>query len=173
MDINDNEQLAKKGMRAAQAYLENKGYEIVDTDYRCPFGQIDVVSKFEDTLAFTSVSVYRNDSYTMPKEHIDANDRQRMEQVMAKYLSEHDYVDMSVRWDNMSILVVSDDKALLRYHVNALGGDDVSRPNAKHIFNKDKISDRAKNASKAPKKSTSDKSKNNSKSAKVKTSVKE
>lgn len=145
---NTDEKLALKGMRAAKAYLENKGYEVVDTNYKCPYGQIDVVSMFEDVLAFTSVAVYRNDQNKLPKERFNDNDRQRMEQVMAHYLANHDYVDMSVRWDNMSILVITDDRALLRYHVNALGGEANLPIIDEHKTSKERITKRSKEASK-------------------------
>lgn len=154
----ENEKLANKGMKAAKAYLENKGYEVVDVDYKCPYGQIDVVSKFEDVLAFTSVSVYRNDQNKLPKERFSDDDRQRMEQIMAHYLANHDYVDMSVRWDNMSILVITDDRALLRYHVNALGGEANLPVIDEKSSTKERVSSRAKDASKAPKKGSQDKS---------------
>lgn len=155
----ENQKLAHKGMKAAKAYLENKGYEIVDVDYKCPYGQIDVVSKFEDVLAFTSVSVYRNDQNKLPKERFSDDDRQRMEQVMAHYLANHDYVDMSVRWDNMSILVITDDRALLRYHVNALGGEANLPVVDDHKMTKERVTNRTKNASKATQKDNQSKDK--------------
>lgn len=155
----DDQKLALKGMKAAKAYLENKGYEVVDTDYKCPYGQIDVVSKFEDVLAFTSVAVYRNDQNKLPKERFSDDDRQRMEQVMAHYLANHDYVDMSVRWDNMSILVITDDRALLRYHVNALGGEANLPLVDEHKTTKERVTKRSKDASKANQKDNKSKDK--------------
>lgn len=156
----ENQKLAHKGMKAAKAYLENKGYEILDADYKCPYGQIDVVSRFEDVLAFTSVSVYRNDQNKLPKERFSDDDRQRMEQVMAHYLANHDYVDMSVRWDNMSILVITDDRALLRYHVNALGGEANLPLIDEKASTKERVSTRAKNVSKATSKDNKTKDEN-------------
>ena len=67
------------------------------------------------------------------------------------YLANHDYVDMSVRWDNMSILVITDDRALLRYHVNALGGEANLPVVDDHKMTKERVTNRTKNASKATK----------------------
>lgn len=94
---NENKKLAEKGLKAAQTYLKHKGYEVVDVSYKCTAGEIDVVSKFEGTLVFTSVSVYRNDQNRLPQEKITAKKRQKIESIMGTYLAEHDYVDMNVR----------------------------------------------------------------------------
>ena len=95
--LKENEKLAKKGMKAALAYLDARGYEVVDKSIKTPYGEIDVVSKFEDILVFTDVSVYRNSTNKLPVDKCRAATRQKREQMMAHYLKDHDYVDMSVR----------------------------------------------------------------------------
>lgn len=95
--LKENEKLAKKGMKASLAYLDSKGYEVVDKSIKTPYGEIDVVSKFEDILVFTDINVYRNDENKLPQDKCSAATRQKREQMMAHYLKDHDYVDMSVR----------------------------------------------------------------------------
>lgn len=77
--------MKEKAMGAVKAFLERKGYEIVDEAWQGPegIGGIDLVAVDEDgTLVF---------------------------------------VDATVRFDEVAMMVVKENRALLRHHVNCFG----------------------------------------------------
>lgn len=48
-----------------------------------------------------------------------------MERIAVSYLKEHDFGDCRVRFDILSLLLFNENKALLRHHINAFGGDPI------------------------------------------------
>lgn len=47
--------LGRKGERIAAKYLKRKGYKIIDQNWRCPIGEIDIIAVKERTLFFIEV----------------------------------------------------------------------------------------------------------------------
>ena len=46
--------LGQSGEAAAQDFLERQGYTILDTNYRCPWGEVDIVASQGDVLVFVN-----------------------------------------------------------------------------------------------------------------------
>lgn len=114
--------LGCRGEAAAVAFLEKKGLEILETNWTCFAGEADIIALDESTLCFVEVKTRRGVDKGFPEEAITAKKRDRYEKIAACYLQRSDYVDIRVRFDVISILVVSPSRAFLRYHVNAFGG---------------------------------------------------
>lgn len=148
---NPKETLQDKGKKAAKAYLKQRGYEVLDVDYESKFGNIDFVSKQDDVLVFTNLEILGPDHDGFPEDSFGGSTRGKLECIMADYLQNHDYVDMSVRFDAMKLLVLGDDKAFVRYHVNALGVNDPTYDKPQKKPTKERVSERAKSASEVSK----------------------
>jgi len=98
------------------------GYEIVERGYTCPFGTADIVAWDCGTLVFidVSVSVLGDDSF--PDDYPTPAKRARAELVAGSYLAGSDDVDHAVRFDSISVLVVTPDRAFVRHHRDVLNG---------------------------------------------------
>ena len=70
--------LGAAGERAARGYLERKGYTILDTNFRCRYGEVDIVAQDGDCLVFLEVRTRRGRSYGSPEESITAKKEQRL-----------------------------------------------------------------------------------------------
>ena len=55
----------------------------------------------------------------MPSDAVDKRKREKYEKIAALFLRDYDAVDVPVRFDVVSLLVVDDDRALVRHHINA------------------------------------------------------
>lgn len=117
----DGKELGRRGEKAALRYLERRGFEVLDTNWTCPFGEADVVAFDGDSLCFIEVKTRRGAEKGFPEEAVDARKRAKYEKVAACYLREHAYVDVHVRFDVIAILVLGSDRAFLRMHMNAFG----------------------------------------------------
>ena len=110
-----NRDMIDRAAEASVRFLTRRGYELLDTS---PEG-VDVVAKDGDTIVFVRVLARSGADAGFPES--DGVDRRSMEIAAARWLSAHpDEVDVPVRFDVIALLVLSGDRALVRYHINAL-----------------------------------------------------
>lgn len=112
------EAIDTKAMKGIKSYLERRGFDILEERWAHGGDIIDFIASEEDDLVFISCQLRRNSGEGFPEEVLD---RSPLERLAAAYLAEHlDSGDCTVRFDLVSVLVLSDDRALLRHHRNAL-----------------------------------------------------
>lgn len=114
-------ELGKRGEEAATCFLERREYEILDRNWKCIAGEADIVALQDDTLCFIEVKTRKDAQKGFPSETVDTRKRSRYERIAACYLKDHDYADVRVRFDIIAILVLGEDRAFLRHHLNAFG----------------------------------------------------
>lgn len=119
----DPKELGRRGEKAAVNFLKRQGYEILETNWSCFAGEADIIAREGDVLCFVEVKTRSNTEHGFPSEAVNAKKRDRYERIAACYLKDYDTVDVSVRFDIISILVLSEHRAFLRFHINAFGID--------------------------------------------------
>ena len=81
MDLNakdaKNKKLGRAGEKQAVKYLKKKGYKILEKNYKNPFGEVDIIAKKDDTVAFIEVKTRLSDIFGAPSEAVDAARRKR------------------------------------------------------------------------------------------------
>jgi len=73
------------GEKIARDFLAKNGYEIIDTNYRCPDGEIDIIAKQKDTLVFIEVRTKKGGSYGSPEESITNLKKEKLRAVAGHY----------------------------------------------------------------------------------------
>lgn len=102
---------------AAAAYLTRRGYEVLERDWECPAGKCDIIANDEDgALVFVEVSGSADAEQGFPPEGIGTEKRDRYERIALAYLADYETVDVPVRFDAISLIVVGSDRALIRHH---------------------------------------------------------
>ena len=61
----------KAGEIYASRYLIKKGYRIIEKNYRCRFGEIDIIAEKNNVIHFIEVKTRRSLHYGAPEESID------------------------------------------------------------------------------------------------------
>jgi putative endonuclease len=61
-------EIGRKGEELALRHLKRLGYRIVEQNYRCPLGEVDIVAREGDTLVFVEVKTRRYRSYGLPRD---------------------------------------------------------------------------------------------------------
>ena len=77
------------GERVARQHLEGLGYAILQTNYRCRWGEVDIVAQQEDTLVFVEVRTKQHLTYGTPQESISQRKMDRLVATAQTYLQEH------------------------------------------------------------------------------------
>lgn len=115
--------LNERATRAASRYLGLRGYDILEEGWASPAGTSDVIATEGDTLVFVDVKARRDTDKGFPERHVDAAERTRREMIALAYLAEHDVTEMPVRFDNIALVVMGEDRALLRHHIGCLSAE--------------------------------------------------
>lgn len=117
----NNVALGKKGEDVACDFLLQHGYKILERNWRCRFGEADIIAVDSSALVFVEVKTRTSLNSGFPSEAVGKKKRDRYEKIALAYLSNHEMCDSMVRFDVISIVQVSDKKALLKHHINAFG----------------------------------------------------
>lgn len=114
-----NVELGRRGEEAAVRFLERRGFEVLERNWTCAAGEADIIAQDEGTLVFVEVKTRSNTDKGLPEEAVDKHKRERYEKIAAAFLQTYETVDIAVRFDVVSILVIGSERAFLRHHVNA------------------------------------------------------
>lgn len=116
-----NKRLGKRGEDAAARYLELIGYEVLERNWTCPAGEADIIARDGQAVVFIEVKTRRGIQRGFPEEAVTAEKRQRYEKISAFFLRKYDETDIPVRFDVIALLVISEDRALIKHYINAYG----------------------------------------------------
>ena len=89
--------LGRRGEDLAVAELGRCGYEIVDRNWRCQVGEVDVVALRSGAYHFFEVRTRRGQEFGTPEESLTPAKQRRMMDVARTYLAEHDLYDVDWR----------------------------------------------------------------------------
>ena len=79
-------------------YLRRKGYTLLASQWRCRFGELDLVARKGDTLCVVEVKLRSSVSHGLPREFVDRRKQEKLRTAAACYLSTHD-LELPVRFD--------------------------------------------------------------------------
>ena len=97
-------ELGKDGEELACAELEARGYAILERRYRTRCGEIDIIAKDGDTLAFVEVRRKSAGDYGFAAESVTRDKQRRIVRMALDYLSRAELVDRCpVRFDVVAI----------------------------------------------------------------------
>ena len=91
------------GEKLAKDFLKKRGYRIVETNYRCPEGEIDIVAKHEDFMVFVEVRTKKSLAFGSPEESITPAKKERMKAAAFHYQQSHDNFPSLWRIDVVAI----------------------------------------------------------------------
>ena len=86
--------LGQLGEDIAVHHLQRLGYIILQRNYRCSQGEVDIIARDQDRLVFVEVRARRGSAFGTPKESVTARKQARLETVARNYLQEHGYSDI-------------------------------------------------------------------------------
>jgi len=93
--------LGKEGEQAAVSYLESLGFRILDRNWRCAEGEIDIVAAERHTFVVCEVKTRSGTRYGTPLDAVGHAKRRRLRRLAAQWLSAH-----GVRFDQIRIDVL-------------------------------------------------------------------
>jgi putative endonuclease len=95
--------LGKRGEQLAASFLEGAGYGIVERNWRCPQGEIDLVARDSTELVFVEVKTRSSVAFGHPLEAITAVKLARLRRLATAWCAAHDAHD-PIRLDAVAVI---------------------------------------------------------------------
>ena len=93
------------GEKTAKDYLLKNGFEIIETNFRCKLGEIDIIAKKGQTLHFIEVKTRSGDEKGMPYEAVNQRKLWHIKNVLEYYLLKNKIKNSKLSIDIVSILL--------------------------------------------------------------------
>ncbi len=97
--------LGQRGEILGWKYLQDQGYEILEKNYRCKTGEIDVVARKNGRILFIEIKTRSGESFGTPEEAVDLRKQGRLVRAAEEYLARKGletgktgFEVLSVRW---------------------------------------------------------------------------
>lgn len=101
---------------AAEWIEKNKGYIVLERNYSCAAGEIDIIAKDKDTTVFIEVKYRKNTKKGYPSEAVTETKQKRIIRTAMAYVSEKN--TENIRFD-VAEIVEKDGRKYIRYIENA------------------------------------------------------
>ncbi len=100
-----NKATGKQGEDIAVSYLRSLKYRVLETNYRCPCGEIDIVALDGNTLVFIEVKTRRTASYGPPQVSVTPFKQRQISKAALNYLASRRLHDVSARFDVIGVVL--------------------------------------------------------------------
>jgi putative endonuclease len=111
------QKLGRWGEKVAATYLEAHGLRIVEHNWRCARGEIDLVAQEDDELVFVEVKTRRGRTLGLPEEALTPAKAQRLIMLGEAYLAANELVDVPWRVDLVAVELDAQGKLVRCEHI--------------------------------------------------------
>ena len=101
--LNKRQILGQTGEALAVRYLKKHGYKILERNYRTPTGEIDIIAKEKNTIAFVEVKTRSDRYFGNPKSAVTPKKQKKISMAALTYLKSTDQIDAKARFDVVAI----------------------------------------------------------------------
>jgi len=84
-------------------FLEKNGYEILERNYKCRYGEIDLIARIEDRLVFVEVKLKKGESYCKAIEAVDYSKQKKIIKSALNYIQENNIENLGIQFDIIGI----------------------------------------------------------------------
>lgn len=93
------------GEDIAAQYLEQKGYKILERNFRCNQGEIDIIAKDKEEIVFVEVKTRSNTSYGLASEAVNKQKKMHMLRAIKYYLYIRNLQNDFIRIDVVEVYI--------------------------------------------------------------------
>jgi putative endonuclease len=93
----------KRGEDLAAAFLMERGYRILERNWRCPVGEIDIIARDGNELVFVEVKSRTSDLYGTPETSVNARKQKKVASAALYYINEKSHHHRNARFDVVAV----------------------------------------------------------------------
>jgi putative endonuclease len=98
--------LGKKGEDLAIAQLRVLNYKILERNYKCALGEIDIIAREKDTLVFVEVKTRATRDFGGPAAAVNERKQRQLSKVALTYLNQKKITEMPARFDVVAVELI-------------------------------------------------------------------
>ena len=110
--VSHNQSFGVWGEDLVAEWYRKHGYDIVERNWRCRQGEIDIIASRDSVLVICEVKTRATADFGSPALAVDANKQQRLRRLAAHWLSENPNNRVSVRFDVVAVIGPKEDVSL-------------------------------------------------------------
>ena len=115
MGMKSTRAIGSSGERNAVSFLQRQGFAILDRNYTCNHGEVDVVAKDGDDLVFVEVKLRRSVRFGSPEESVTPAKQELIRRTAEGYIQEKKLNNIRCRFDVVAITVDKGVKKFVHY----------------------------------------------------------
>ncbi|MDK9709336.1 MAG: YraN family protein [Desulforhopalus sp.] len=117
--LNREQNLGQSGENIAAEFLTQNGYKILERNYRCLYGEIDIIARAQEVLVFVEVKTRTSIAYGSPASAITPRKQRQISKTAQHYLAAKNLFDTPARFDVVSICIGFKQKPEIELLTNA------------------------------------------------------
>ncbi len=114
-----NKSLGAFGEEIAATYLKRLRFKIIERNYSCKSGEIDIVAIDGKTLVFVEVKTRKNCSYGPPQLSVTQFKQRQISKAALTYVTAKKLGDMNARFDVVAVLLREQERPQIDHIKNA------------------------------------------------------
>lgn len=111
--------LGARGEQLAAAYLEQRAMVVLDRNWRCRDGELDLVARDGDEIVFVEVKTRSGTGFGLPAEAVTNQKAHRIRRLAGQWLAEHVEGWAGVRFDVVGIVLPHSGPATIEHYAGA------------------------------------------------------
>ena len=112
--MNNRKKIGQWGEKLAGDFLAKRGFEIIEQNYYCQEGEVDIVAKKDEEFWFIEVKTRLSTACGEPEEAVDQAKEEKMAQVALDYLAKKEIVVDTWQLGLVSVKVINKERVKLR-----------------------------------------------------------
>jgi putative endonuclease len=101
----EKKELGKRGEDLALRFLKRSGYKIIERNYVCKMGEMDIIAQEKDTLVFVEVKTRTSMDFGPPQLAVNPTKQMQLSKVALNFLKEKKREDVKARFDVVAIVL--------------------------------------------------------------------
>jgi len=106
------QKVGKYGESTATEFLKQNGYTIIERNYRCKLGEIDIIAMDKETIVFIEVRVKKTSKFGHPKATITPKKMRKISLTALNYLKINNKLNNKARFDVVAISLFEPEKKI-------------------------------------------------------------
>lgn len=111
--MGNNKLLGAYGEDIACDYLVRKGYRVLERNFTCRAGEVDIIAMHGDIVVFVEVKTRRSEKFGLPSEAVSAAKQNRIVKTALYYMQSRRLLEHMCRFDVIEVSAGEDNKPLV------------------------------------------------------------